>query len=95
MRMTLLLIAGAVFLLAGGAAHAQQRDPGAPAARALPAPPKVKSKRTAQPAAPARSVQRDSTAKPSVPRKSKSAAAATPRQEKKLPRVEKPAKPSA
>ena len=94
MRMTL-MIAGAVFLLGGGAVHAQQRDPGAAATRALPTLPKVKSKRTAQPAAPARSVQRDSTAKPAAPRKSKSAAAATPQQQKKLPRVEKPAKPRA
>lgn len=97
MRMTLFLIAGCLFLFAGGAAHAQQRDAATPATRELPAPPKVKSKRTAQPpaSAPARGVHRDSTAKPAVPKKSKSAAAATPRQEKKLPRVDKPAKPTA
>jgi hypothetical protein len=93
--MTLVLIAGCVFLLASGALHAQQRDPGTPATRELPAPPKVKGKRTAQPAAPARTAQRDSTAKPAVPRKSKAAAAATPREEKKVPRVDKPAKPRA
>lgn len=97
MRMTLFLIAGCVLFLAGGAAHAQKRDPGTPATRELPAPPKVKSKGTAQTAtpAPARTVHRDSIAKPPVPRKSKSAPAAAPRQEKKLPPVEKPAKPSA
>lgn len=97
MRMTLFLIAGSVFLLASGAVQAQQRDPGTPATRELPAPPKVKAKRTAQTSAsaPAERMQRDSTAKPAMPKKSKSAAAATPRQEKKLPRVDKPAKPSA
>jgi hypothetical protein len=97
MRMTLFLIAGCVLFLAGDAAHAQKRDSGTPATRELPAPPKVKSKRTAQTAtpAPAGTVQRDSTLKPAVPRKSKAAPAATARQEKKLPRVEKPAKPSA
>ena len=95
MRMTLFLIAGAVFLLASGAAHAQQREPATPATRELPAAPKVKSKRTAQAPAPARAVQRDSTARPAVPKKSKSSPAAQPRQEKKLPRVDKPAKPSA
>lgn len=97
MRMTLFLIAGCVLFLVGGALHAQERSPAAPATRDLPAPTKVKSKRTAQTAepAPARTVQRDSTAKPAVPRKSKAAPAAAPRQEKKLPRVEKPAKPSA
>ena len=94
MRMTLFLIAGCGFLLAS-ALQAQERDSSAPATRELPAPPKVKSKRAASPAAPTRTVQQDSTPKPIAPRKSKSAAAAAPRQEKKLPRVEKPAKPHA
>lgn len=95
MRMTLFLIAGCVSLLVGSALHAQQRDPGAAATRELPAPPKVKSKNAAQRTAPPRTIQRDSVAKPTVPRKSKSAAAAAPRRDTKLPRVEKPAKPSA
>ena len=95
MRMTLFLMAGGVFLIAGSALHAQGRDSSAPATQELPAPPKVKSKRTAQSAAPARTAQGDSTPKPVVPRKSKSAAAAAPRQAKKLPHVDKPAKPRA
>jgi hypothetical protein len=95
MRMPLFLIAGCVFLLAGGTVHAQGRDPATAASRELPAPPKVKSKGAVQTSAPTpATVQRDSTAKPAVPRKSKSASAATPRQQKKLPRAEKPAKPA-
>lgn len=93
MRMTLFLIAGCVCLFAGGALHAQERDSSATVTRQLPAPPKVKSKGTTSPTAPARTVQRDSTPKPIAPRKSKSAPAARP--EKRLPRVEKPAKPRA
>ena len=93
MRMTLFLIAGGVFLIAGSAVHAQARDSSAAATKELPAFPKVKSKGAAQPAAPAPTAQRDSTPKPIAPRKSKSAAARAPRQETKRPRVEKPAKP--
>jgi hypothetical protein len=92
--MTLFLLAGSTLLLAG-ALHAQQQEPSAPAARELPAPPKVKTKQAARSPAPARSVQSDSTAKPTVPRKSKAAAAEVPRKPKQLPPVEKPAKPSA
>jgi hypothetical protein len=75
--------------------QAQERNPGPDARRELPAPPKVKPQGTAETSAPApaTTVQRDSAAKPAVPRKAKSASAPAARQDRKLPRAEKPPKP--
>lgn len=92
MRTALVVLGAVVLLIAGSESQAQGRDTSA-AALVVPQGAKVKGKAETRAAQPARMVRRDSTAKPQLPRKSKSAPA--PARETELPAVTKPPKSPA
>jgi hypothetical protein len=93
MRTTLIFVGGLLLWVAGSESQAQSRDTSVATPFVLPATAKMKAKPTTTATAPERSVQRDSAAKPIMPRKSKSAPA--PARETELPVVTKPPKSPA